>query len=145
MPPCAAVTIPTVRSLHIDLGGARGWYEGDGFGPEYYDVSRGDSSGIESVVIDLSVIVLESCDDNGFGFRLYNNHYETAQKLVRNLVGLCDLQLRLSYRSPPSAYLYEDMYWMRLELTYGALTELLHNTNAESVTIDAADVNWSLY
>lgn len=34
---------------------------------------------------------------------------------------------------------------MRLELTYGALTEMLHNATVGSVTIDAAAVNWSLY
>lgn len=62
--------MPTVRSLRIDLGDARDWYEGDEFGPDYYDVSKGDSSGIDSVIIDLSVIVLEGCDDNGYGFRL---------------------------------------------------------------------------
>ncbi|KAH3999176.1 hypothetical protein HBI56_081540 [Parastagonospora nodorum] len=145
VPPWAAVTMPTVRSLHIDLGDARGWYEDEEFGPAYYDVSKGDNPGIKSVIIDLSVIVLESVDDNDFGFRLYNSHYDTAQKLVRNLAGLCDLQIRLSYRSPPNAYLYEDMHWERLEPTYGTLTGLLHNATVESVTIDAADVNWSLY
>ncbi|KAH4929521.1 hypothetical protein HBI79_121590 [Parastagonospora nodorum] len=145
VPPWAAVTIPTLRSLHIDLSDGRYWYDGDEFGPEQYEIADGDTCTIKHVILDLSVLVLECWEGDFWGFRIDNTHYETAKKLLRNLIGLFDLQIRLSYQREPVDYQYEDMYWERLETGYGELTGFLENPTVESVTVDAADVDWSLY
>jgi hypothetical protein len=99
---------------------------------------------IKHVILALNMAVLETWW-TGESIRHDIGIYQTTEKFLNRLNGLVDLRVHLCYRKCVTAWLYEDMYPVRLEIGYGELREFLANSPVKKVTIDTTEVDWAKY
>jgi hypothetical protein len=99
---------------------------------------------IKHVILALNMAVLETWETGG-SIRHDIGIYQTTEKFLNRLGGLVDLRVHLCYRKCVTAWLYEDMYPVRLEIGYGELREFLANSPVKKVTIDTTEVDWAKY